>query len=119
MTGRYRSFQSGFDNVVYGTHVEDDIANVFLCFGWTKESLDKFKQLQEYQEEIDAKIGEPLCWMKEGEYSWEGYAHIVLKYNRPFTLIDSDEELEPIRQWVAEKLFFLREIFKDYLEINN
>ena len=105
MTGRYRSFQSGFDNVVYGTHVEDDIANVFLCFGWTKESLDKFKQLQEYQEEIDAKIGEPLCWMKEGEYSWEGYAHIVLKYNRPFTLIDSDEELEPIRQWVAEKLF--------------
>ena len=112
--GRFRSFQSGVNGIVYGTHVQDNIANVFLCFGWTEQALDKFKQLRQYQEEIDVKIGEPLDWMKEGEYSWEGFSHIVLKYNRPFTLIDSDEDLEPIRQWVTEKLLLFREVFQIY-----
>ncbi|MXY07046.1 MAG: hypothetical protein F4Y61_00185 [Rhodothermaceae bacterium] len=37
--GRFRSFQSELDNVVYGTHVEDNIANVFVCFGWSEEAL--------------------------------------------------------------------------------
>lgn len=114
--GRYRSFQSGLDGVVYGTRVEDGMAHLFLCVGWRGLNKERFNELQQHQKEIGSKIGKTVYWMKEGEYSWEGFCHILLKNKGSFSLTAPEKELEDMREWVADNLLSLRRALQPLLD---
>ena len=113
--GRYRSFQSGLDGAVYGTRVEDGMAQVFLCIGWGRYQ-ERFNALQQHRKEIDSEIEGTVYWMNEGEYSWEGFWHLVLENRGSFSLTATEEELETIRQWVADNIVSLRDVLQPYLD---
>jgi len=109
--GRWRSFQSGLQNVCYATRAEDLKAQVFLSFnGESNQTI--FNELKKYQTEIDSKLNGKVIW-KEFENGW---SRIILKSPHALSIEDSESKLNVTRQWMLESLMLLRNIVQPYLD---
>ena len=114
--GRYRSFQAGLGDSLYGTRVENGVAQVFLRLGGERRH-DRLKALQQHREKIDGKIKGSASWAEDGELRWtlKNKCHILLEYREPFNLTDPQEGWERTRRWMADSLFSLWNVLEPYL----
>ena len=114
--GRYRSFQADLRDSLYGTRVDNGVAQVFLRLG-REHRHERLKALQTHREKIDRKIKGSTSWAEDGELWWDlkDTCHILLENRGPFSLTDPKEGWETSRQWMADSLFSLWNVLEPYL----
>lgn len=105
--GRWRSFQSGYSNVVYATALSEEKAWAFLAVeGGHNQPV--YRALTQHRAEIDAKLNGGVEWDLSG-YSWMGLRTEALTS-------DPMLNLAAIGQWIAENLLRLRDVAQPYLD---
>ena len=108
--GRWRSFQTGHPDAIYGTGFEDEKAEVFLSLSGTRHQ-ERFRELLKHQEEIEEKVEGTVLWQERKTDSF-----IMLKRDEVFSLTAPEEELETTRQWMADNLLQLRDGLEPHLD---
>ena len=106
--GRWRSFQSGYPKVVYGTGLRDGKAWIFFDVSGA-ENQHIYRALIRYQSEIEAKLHSNGEWHEGAQDSWFGM----------FTEADiSDQTVdhESVGKWIFVNLLRLRDVVQPYLE---
>lgn len=116
--GRYRSFQAGLGDSLYGTRIENGMSQVFLRLGGERRH-ERLKALEKHKEEINGKINGSASWSEDGEQRWasKNTCHILLEKRETFSLTDPREGWDPMRKWMAESLFSLWEVLEPKLDI--
>ena len=112
--GRWRTFQTGHADAIYGTGVDERKARVFLKFRGTAHR-DRFRALLQHREEIDGKVEGTLSWRDENQGGWK--STVVLEREAAFSLTGSEEDLETTRKWVVDNLLALRDAVQPYLDL--
>ena len=106
-TGRYRSFQAGLEDSLYGTRIENGLAQVFLRLSGERRH-ERFKALQQYKEEINGKIKGSVSWAEDGElWDVKDKCYILLENKEPFRLTDPQEGWDCKQKWVTKSLLSL------------
>lgn len=115
--GRYRSFQTGLEDLLYGTRIDNGLAQVFLRLSGERRH-ERFKALQQYEKEINGKIKGPISWSQDGELRWtvKDTFHILLENREPFRLTKPKEGWDSKQLWVTESLFSLWKVLEPYLD---
>ena len=105
--GRWRSFQSGYPDVVYATKIAEDEAWVFLSvYGTNEERV--YKSLTKQRSKIDTGLGGRVEWLQE-EGAWS-----LIKLRKTMAADDLDNP-EAIQQWIVKNLVCLRDTLQPIL----
>lgn len=112
--GRYRSFQSGHADAFYSTAICDDDGNtrvnLVLCGTSHQEA---YAGLLRQKAELHEELGENIRWHQGKKRCWVSLS----MDNAPSRLIDaSEEELDPARQWLCDRLLQFRDTFQPLLK---
>lgn len=111
--GQWRSFQTGYSDVVYATQVLDgEKARVFLHLKGP-DRQQKYRFLLRHREEIDGKVNGAI-WGKEGGGFWDNC--VALDSDETVSLTSSEEKLATVRQWMADNLILLRDTLQPRLD---
>ena len=111
--GRWRSFQTGYPQVVYAAGLSEDKAWAFLdVYGADNQHI--YHALTQHRAEIDAELNGGAEWEQGEDQSWVGLRTEAL-------LSDPVLNLEAVGEWIAENLLRLRAVVQPYLDqvINN
>ena len=107
--GRWRSFQTGHEDVIYAAGLNQGKAEVYLyLYGPDQERI--YHDLNQYRDEIDAKLGSNAVWGREEDVSW-----ITLETEA--MAAGPEEDLEAARHWMAENILRLRAAVQPYLKV--
>lgn len=113
VTGRrWQSFISGYPGVEYrasfATWQGERFARVELYFDsdYRDTNKDRFDQLEDSREEIEAQIGGELVWERLDNRSSSRISVV-----RPGSIRDNDAQLDQIREWMSEKLVTFKRCF--------
>ena len=110
--GRWRSFQTKHQDVIYATVLDGEKARVFLSLNGTGRQ-QRYRVLLRHREEIDEKVNGVL-WGKEGGEDWDFC--VMLESDETVGLTSPEEKLEAARQWMADNLILLRDTLQPYLD---
>ena len=108
--GRWRSFQTGHGGAVYGTGLHEGKAMVFLSLRGAAQK-QAYHALLQNQEEIAKKVDGTLLWEESGRSS-----EVLLKQDVDLDLRGPEEQLEPVRKWMAKNLVPLRDALQPHLD---
>ena len=113
VTGRrWQSFTSGYPGVEYraafATRQGERCARVelYLDSDYRDTNKDRFDQLEDSREEIEAQVG--------GDFEWErldSRRASRISVVRPGSIRDNDAQLDQIREWMSEKLVTFKRCF--------
>ena len=106
--GRWRSFQSGYPQVVYAARLSEDKAWAYLAVNG-KENQHIYHALSQHRDEIDAELSDGAEWDLGKDSSWMGLRTEAV-------LSDPELDLEAVGEWIAENLLRLRNVVQPYLE---
>ena len=106
--GRWRSFQTGYSNVVYAAGLSEDKAWAFLdVYGADNQHV--YHGLTLHRAEIDAQLNGGAQWHQGEEQSWVGLQTEAVTD-------DPMLNLEAVGEWIAENLLRLRAVVQPYLD---
>ena len=106
--GRWRSFQAGHSQVLYGAGLDEGKAQVFLnVYGPNQQHIHH--ALAQYRDEIDSELNGSVVWEQAERNSW-----VMLE--REATVTGLEEDPETARQWIADGLLRLRAVIQPYLD---
>ena len=106
--GRWRSFQTPYSEAIYVAGLEKGKAQVFLyLYGPDQQRV--YHGLNQYRDEINSKLDGNAVWDQEEDVSW-----ITLEAEAMTT--GPEEDLESVRQWMADNLLLLQATVQPYLE---
>ena len=106
--GRWRSFQTGYSNVIYAAGLSEGKAWAFLdVYGADNQHI--YHALTQYQAEIDAELNGGAEWEQGERESWVGLQTEAV-------ISDPMLNLEAIGEWIAENLLRLRTVVQPYLD---
>ena len=106
--GRWRSFPTGYEHIVYALRLDNGEASAFLDASGDA-ALPVYRSLCEYQPQIDAEMGNSeLEWHEDESESW-------IAIRTAASLEDTEEELEATRKWMFNNLLKLRDTIQPYL----
>ncbi len=106
--GRWRSFETGYPQVVYAAGLSEDKARVFLdVYGADNQHI--FQALIQHRAEIDAELDGDAEWMQRDDQSWVGL-------QTPAVLSDPLIDLEAVGGWIADNLLRVRSVVQPYLD---
>ena len=106
--GRWRSFQTGYSNVIYAAMLSGGKAWAFLDFyGADKQYI--YRAMIQRRAEIDAELGDGLEWKQGEEQSWVGFRTEAVTS-------DPMLNLEAVGEWIADNLLRLRMVVQPYLD---
>lgn len=108
--GRWRSFQTGHGGAVYGTGLYEGKAMVFLSLRGAAQK-QTYHALREHQADIAEKVDGTVLWEESGRNS-----EIMLTQDVDLDLRGPEEQLEPVRQWMADNLVPLRDAVQPHLD---
>ncbi len=106
--GRWRSFQSGYPQVIYAVGLSEGKALAFLDVRGA-ENQHIYHALTQRRAEIDASFSDGVEWNEGTLDSWFG----------PITEADINDpmaDLESIGEWVYRNMLRLREVVQPYLD---
>lgn len=106
--GRWRSFQTGYPQIVYAAELSEDKARVFLHV-YGAESQQIYHALIQHRAKIDAELDGGAEWEQEEGKSWMGL-------RREAVLRDPGLDLDSVGDWIAENLLRLRDVVQPYLD---
>ena len=106
--GSWRSFQSGYPDVVYAARLTEDEAWVFLAlYGADEKRI--YKSLIRYRSEIDTGLGNSVEWQREKD-TWSS-----IRLRKAMT-DDDPGNPEAIQQWIVKSLVRLRDTLQPVLD---
>ena len=108
--GRWRSFQTGYSNVVYAAGLSEDKAWAFLdVYGADNQHV--YHALTQHRDEINAELELDVSaeWKQGEEQSWVGVQTEAVTS-------DPMLNLEAIGEWITENLLRLRAVVQPYLD---
>ena len=106
--GRWRSFETGYSNVIYAAMLSGGKAWAFLDFyGADKQCI--YRAMIQHRAEIDAELGDGLEWKQGEEQSWVGFRTEAVTS-------DPMLNLEAVGEWIADNLLRLRTVVQPYLD---
>ena len=106
--GRWRSFQTGYTQVVYAAGLSEGKAWAFLdVYGSDNQHI--YHSLTQHQAEIDAELNGGAQWHQGEEQSW------VLLQTEAATS-DPMLNLEAVEQWIVDNLLRLRAVVQPHLD---
>ena len=106
--GRWRSFQTGYSNVVYAAGLSEGKAWAFLdVYGADNQHI--YQALTQHRAEIDAEFDGGAVWKQGEDQSWESL-------QTEAATIDPMVNLEAVGQWIADNLLRLRVVVQPYLD---
>jgi len=108
--GRYRSFQTGCAGSLYATSWIQDKPRVFLLF-FGNGCQQRYDALLRHREQIDEEVKGDLVWQNKSE---DG-PRVMLERSDAASWTASKEELENVRQWMAQYLLQLRDVIRPHL----
>ena len=106
--GRWRSFQTGYSNVIYAAMLSGGKAWAFLDF-YGADNQHIYCALIQHRSEIDAELGDGLEWKQGEEQSWVGLRTEAVTS-------DPILNLEAVGEWIADNLLRLRDVVQPYLD---
>lgn len=107
--GRYRSFQTGYEGSIYAASWPEENPRVYLgLFGTSLK--ERFHALRRRRDEIDQRLSGSV-WKEESD--WAG---VMLEYGDTVSWTASEEEVEKVRQWMADNLLQLRDAIQPHLD---
>ncbi len=106
--GRWRSFQTGHPDAVYGMGIGEGKATVFLHLSGT-DRQQRYRALLQHREEVAGKVDGTILW-QEGEFE------VTLAREETISLTAPEAELETARRWMADNLIALRNALQPHLE---
>ena len=112
--GRYRSFQSGHTDAYYYTAINDDdgVTRVNLVLHGA-DHQKSYEALLQRKGELPEALQETLKWGQKEKHSsiyWDREG------DAPIALDGPEEELDPARQWLGDKLIQFRDAFQPLLD---
>ena len=106
--GRWRSFQTGYTQVVYATGLSQGKAWAFLdVYGADNQHI--FQSLTQHRAEIDAELNGGAQWHQGEEQSWVGL-------QTEAATSDPMLNLEAAGQWIVDNLLRLRAVAQPHLD---
>ena len=111
--GRWRSFQTGYPSVVYGTDLHGGKAKVFMSFRGA-DNEQRFRALLQHREDIDGKVKRAISWLDESHGHWG--TTVLMEGDTTFSLTGPEEDLEATRVWMADTLLALRSAVRPHLD---
>ena len=106
--GRWRSFQTGYPQVVYAAGLSEDKAWAFLAvYGADNQHI--YHALTQHRAEIDAKLNGGAEWEQGEDQSW-------VRLRTEALLSDPELNLEAVGEWIAKNLLRLRAVVQPYLD---
>ena len=107
--GRWRSFPTGHEGVVYALRIVNGEAWAFLD-AYSAEHRQIYRALCEHQAQIDADMsGTELEWHEDENESW-----IAVK--TPASLEDAEGKIEATRVWMFDNLLKLKDAVQPHLD---
>ena len=106
--GRYRSFQTGYDKVVYSAGLQQTgkATATLIAYGADRRSV--FGALIQHRAEIDERLDGQAEWFEEAENPWMWLATEA-------ALDDPSSIPGAVGDWIVENLLRLREVVQPYL----
>ena len=106
--GRWRSFQTGYSNVVYAAGLSEGKAWAFLdVYGADNQPI--YHSLAQHRADIDATLNSGAEWEQGEDQSWVGL-------QTEAATSDPMLNLEAVGQWIADNLLRLRAVVQPYLD---
>ena len=106
--GRWRSFQTDYPQAIYATGLNEGKAQLFLCLRGNSHQ-DIYHALIKHRAEIDDKLVAAAAWEQSERESW-----VMLQAEG--TTTGMEEDLETVRQWMADNLIQLQAAVQPYLD---
>ncbi len=106
--GRWRSFQTGYSNVIYAAMLSGGKAWAFLDF-YGADNQHIYCALIQHRAEIDAELGSGVEWEQGENQSWVGLQTEAVTS-------DPMLNLEAVGEWIADNLLRLRTVVQPYLD---
>lgn len=104
--GRYRSFSTGYEGIVYGIEYDIPEGEIRVNLNFSKEQKPIFETLHQEKETIEANLEASPDWS-----SSEGGACINLVRKGAPPARASDDEIANAEEWIVTSLLKFREIF--------
>lgn len=106
--GRWRSFETGYPQVVYAAGLSEHKARVFLdVYGAANQHI--YHALVQHRAEIDAELDGDAEWVQRDDQSWVGLQTQAV-------LSDPMIDLEAVGGWIAANLLRVRSVIQPYLD---
>ena len=107
--GRWRSFQTGYSNVVYAAGLSEGKAWAFLAVNGA-ENQHIYHALTQHRAEIDGKLSGGVQWeQSRADHSWVGLQTEAVTSDPMFNP-------EAVGQWIVDNLLRLREVAQPFLD---
>lgn len=109
----WQSFSSGFSGISYnasfitGARVKVELAIDRQDPEWNRNRISR---LEEYQEQIEAQLGQALDWDRV-----DGRRSCRIALSRPGSIDDDDDTLAGIQSWLVDNLLKLKQVFNPLL----
>ena len=97
--GRWRSFQTGYPQVVYAAGLSKEKAWAFLQVDGT-DAQHIYHALTNHRAEIDAELNGDVEWSEGKDKSWFGMRTAA-------AISDPRQDFEPVRDWIVRNLLQL------------
>ncbi len=108
--GSWRSFQSGYPDIVYAARLTEDEAWAFLAVYGTNEKRT-YKALGQHREKIDSGLKSGVEWEQSEEDGWS-----LVRLRKSVTDHELENNPESTQQWIAEGLIHLRDEVQPILD---
>ena len=106
--GRWRSFQTGYPDIIYVSRVEESEVRVYLSIR-NQEAV--YKALQKYRSQIDASLPTKVGWHDEKDEWGHWFIIKIFKTRKE----NSSNDTKAIQQWIIKSLLNLRQVLEPFL----